>query len=52
MKPQRPSEFDFFISYASADKEWAEWIAWTSESAGYSIRIQAWHFDAGSNFCS
>jgi hypothetical protein len=26
MKPQRPTEFDFFISYASADKEWAEWI--------------------------
>ena len=50
MKEQRPSEFDFFISYAAADRAWAEWIAWTLKSAGYSIRIQAWHFDAGSNF--
>ena len=44
------SDFDFFISYAAADKAWAEWIAWTLKSAGYRIRIQAWHFDAGSNF--
>ena len=32
------------------DDAWAEWIAWTLKSASYSIRIQAWHFDAGSNF--
>ena len=41
---------DFFISYNSADKEWAEWIAWTLEQAGYSTIIQAWDFRPGSNF--
>ena len=50
MKAQGLSDFDFFISYAAADRAWAEWIAWTLKTAGYSIRIQAWHFDAGSNF--
>ncbi len=41
---------DFFISYTSADRPWAEWIAWTLEEAGYSVRVQAWDFGAGSNF--
>ena len=50
MKAHGLSDFDFFISYAAADRAWAEWIAWTLKTAGYSIRIQAWHFDAGSNF--
>jgi TIR domain len=39
------SDLDLFISYAAADREWAEWIAWTLKTAGYRIRIQAWHFD-------
>ncbi len=26
---------DLFISYTSADDDWAEWIAWQLESAGY-----------------
>jgi len=42
-------EKDFFISYASADREWAEWIAWCLEKAGYRVIIQAWDFPAGSN---
>ncbi len=25
---------DFFISYNSADRTWAEWIAWQLEEAG------------------
>ena len=41
---------DFFISYNSADKEWAEWIAWELEEAEYSTVIQAWDFQAGSDF--
>ncbi len=41
---------DFFISYTSADRPWAEWIAWTLEEAGYQVRVQAWDFGAGSNF--
>jgi predicted component of type VI protein secretion system len=41
---------DFFISYNWADKQWAEWIAWTLEEAGYSVVIQAWDFRPGGNF--
>jgi tetratricopeptide (TPR) repeat protein len=39
-----------FISYNKADKDWAEWIAWTLEEAGYSVVIQAWDFRPGGNF--
>lgn len=41
---------DFFISYNRADKQWAEWIAWNLEEAGYSVVIQAWDFRPGGNF--
>ncbi len=41
---------DFFISYNRADKQWAEWIAWTLEEAGYHVLIQAWDFQPGGNF--
>jgi len=41
---------DFFISYNSADKSWAEWTAWTLEEAGYTTVLQAWDFRPGSNF--
>jgi tetratricopeptide (TPR) repeat protein len=41
---------DFFISYTSSDKNWAEWIAWQLEAKGLSAVIQAWDFNAGSNF--
>ncbi|WP_250285504.1 MULTISPECIES: TIR domain-containing protein [unclassified Frankia] len=34
--------WDFFVSYADADHEWAEWIAWTLEETGYRILIKAW----------
>ena len=44
------NKVDFFISYASTDKPWAEWIGWTLEERGYSVRLQAWDFAAGSNF--
>ena len=40
----------FFVSYNSADRLWAEWIAWQLKEAGYSVSIQAWHFRPGSNF--
>jgi hypothetical protein len=32
------------------DKKWAEWIAWILEEAGYKTLIQAWDFNAASNF--
>jgi hypothetical protein len=41
---------DFFVSYTSADRPWAKWIAWELEAAGYSTRIQAWDMQPGSNF--
>lgn len=40
----------FFISYTKIDQSWAEWIAWQLERAGYSTVLQAWDFQAGSNF--
>jgi hypothetical protein len=43
---------DFFISYTSADKSWAEWIAWELEQASYTTVIQACDFRPGSNFVS
>lgn len=41
---------DFFVSYNSADREWAEWIAWQLEEAGFTTFLQAWDFRPGSNF--
>ena len=41
---------EFFISYNKADREWAEWIAWTLEARGYTTIIQAWDFRPGENF--
>jgi TIR domain len=35
---------DFFVSYTAADQEWAEWIAWQLEEAGYRTVLQAWDF--------
>ena len=41
---------DFFISYNSADRMWAEWIAWHLEEAGYTVEIQTWDSEFGKNF--
>jgi TIR domain len=41
---------DFFVSYTSADRVWAEWIAFELEEEGFSTVIQAWDFRPGSNF--
>ncbi|HKQ76363.1 MAG TPA: toll/interleukin-1 receptor domain-containing protein [Blastocatellia bacterium] len=41
---------DFFISYTAKDRQWAEWIAWQLEAAGFTSIIQAWDFGAGSDF--
>lgn len=41
---------DFFLSYTSHDRGWAEWIAWILEEAGYTVVIQAWDFKAGEDF--
>lgn len=41
---------NFFISYNSADRAWAEWIAWVLEENGYSVIVQDWDFRPGGNF--
>ncbi|MGI3226559.1 toll/interleukin-1 receptor domain-containing protein [Streptomyces sp. GTA36] len=41
---------DFFVSYTSADGDWANWIAWELEAAGFSVLVQEWDFVAGSNW--
>jgi TIR domain len=41
---------EFFLSYTSCDQDWAEWIAWTLEDYGLSVKLQAWNFVPGSNF--
>lgn len=39
---------DFFVSYTSTDRPWAEWIAWQlEEEEGYSVDVQAWDFTPG-----
>ena len=44
------TKIDFFVSYTSADEGWAEWIGWILEEEGFSAKLQAWDFAAGSNF--
>jgi hypothetical protein len=41
---------DCFISYNSADRDWAQWIAWVLKEGGKSVLIQAWDFRPGGNF--
>lgn len=41
---------DFFISCTHKDRQWAEWIAFVLEEAGFTTKIQAWDFRPGSNF--
>ena len=43
---------DFFVSYTGVDEQWAEWIAWNLEVAGYATVLQVWDFGAGSHFVS
>jgi tetratricopeptide (TPR) repeat protein len=38
---------DFFVSYTSADRAWAEWIAWQLEAERYAVVVQAWDFTPG-----
>ncbi|MBU1626375.1 TIR domain-containing protein, partial [bacterium] len=41
---------DYFISYHSADIEWAEWTASTLEKGGYTILLHAWDSSPVGNF--
>ena len=35
---------DFFISYTHNDADWAEWIGYALEEAGFTVILQAWDF--------
>ncbi len=47
-----PRRYDFFISYASADVLWAEWIASVLETAGFSVFLDSNVPQGGDNFVS
>ena len=38
------SNRDFFVSFNSADRDWATWVAWVLEDAGYLVSFQDWDF--------
>jgi hypothetical protein len=46
----KASTLDFFVSYTEEDLEWAEWVAWQLEDAGYSVLFQAWDMVPGTNW--
>ncbi len=41
---------DFFISHASVDQQWAEWIGQQLTGAGYTVELDVWAWAAGTNF--
>jgi tetratricopeptide (TPR) repeat protein len=41
---------DFFVSYTSADRQWAQWIGWQLTQAGYQVVLQAWDMVPGTDF--
>ena len=49
-REDQPAAWDFFISYTSADRAWAEWIAWVLEEDGHKVLAQTWDFVPGSNW--
>jgi tetratricopeptide (TPR) repeat protein len=38
-----------FVSYTSADRDWAHWIAWTLKEAGHEPFVHEWEVPAGGN---
>ncbi|MFD4598747.1 FxSxx-COOH system tetratricopeptide repeat protein [Streptomyces sp. NPDC058464] len=40
----------FFISYAGADRAWAEWIGWHLEQAGHTVILDVWDWRTGDDF--
>lgn len=40
----------FFISYASPDRPWAEWVGWHLEQVGHTVILDVWDWAAGDDF--
>ncbi len=38
-----------FVSYAAADRRWAEWVAWQLRACGFEPLLEAWHAVPGMN---
>jgi TIR domain len=38
------------ISHAGPDTEWAEWVAWHLNQAGYQVELDRWDWETGANF--
>jgi hypothetical protein len=36
-----------FVSYTSADRDWAHWIAWTLREAGHEPFVHEWEIGPG-----
>ncbi|PON19564.1 hypothetical protein C2W62_02140 [Candidatus Entotheonella serta] len=45
-----PERVHFFISHTGTDRQWAEWIGWQLEDAGYRVILDAWDFKIGTSF--
>lgn len=41
---------DFFVSHASPDQAWAEWVAVRLEQSGYRVELDVWDWTAGQDF--
>ncbi|MFE1228903.1 FxSxx-COOH system tetratricopeptide repeat protein [Streptomyces sp. NPDC058745] len=39
-----------FVSYAGADRAWAEWVAWHLREAGHRVELDVWDWRTGDNF--
>ncbi|MCW5981836.1 MAG: toll/interleukin-1 receptor domain-containing protein [Bryobacteraceae bacterium] len=50
MRPAEKDRRDFFVSFNSADRAIAEWIAAELEAAGKTVFFQHWDFRPRSNF--
>ncbi|MFJ3673949.1 FxSxx-COOH system tetratricopeptide repeat protein [Streptomyces sp. NPDC090106] len=44
------SEHPWFVSYAGADRVWAEWVGWQLQEAGFQVELDCWSWGAGDNF--
>ncbi|MGN9760725.1 FxSxx-COOH system tetratricopeptide repeat protein [Streptomyces sp. SD31] len=39
-----------FVSHAGPDGQWAEWVAWHLQEAGYEVELGLWHWRTGDDF--
>ena len=39
-----------FVSHAGPDGQWAEWVAWHLQEAGYQVELDMWHWRTGDDF--